>query len=201
MKRYWPRVFRHHSGMSVPEIMVAMAIFAIVLSSVAQMIRHTVRYYNTHVQATEIQQQAIQAAQWISQEMQEGSYRSVISAPAPSPHIIFGSPRDVDGKLSFEDEVMLWQKFVCYYVTSMKGESLLARGELAFEKPAKAAPPVPSAITMDSFLDPSARQRVMARHIESIGVEVLDSAEIEIKANLNDGAFTLTLKTSVEMGN
>jgi hypothetical protein len=183
------------------EIMVAMAIFAIVMTSVAQIIRHTVRFYNTHVRAIEVQQQAIQAARWITQEMEEGSYQSVSSVFTPSPHVIFGSPRNLDGKLEVVDGRMLWQKFVCYYVGTIKGDQVLKRGELLFQKAAQAPPPIPTSITLSSFEKPGATERIIARHIESISVTLSDSAKIEIKANLDNGAFTLKLQTRVEMGN
>lgn len=181
--------------------MVAMAIFGIVMASVAQIIRHTLRFYNTHVRAVEVQQQAIQATRWLSSELEEGSYQSLVNLTTPTPGVIFGSPRDIDGKLRIEDDVLLWQKFVCYYVDTIKGDPVLRRGELIFDKAAKAPPPVPNTIAVSSFKDSSNKDRIIARHIESVSVNLADAAEIEIKANLDDGAFTLTLKTRVEMGN
>lgn len=178
-----------------------MALFTIVMASIAQMIRHTVRFYNTNVQATEVQQQTIQAIRWIKQEMEEGSYKSLQGLTDPTTAVVFGSPRDLDGKIQFDGDNMLWQKFVCYYVSEIQGQLVLLRGELLFDDAAKAAPPVPASLTISSFTEPGAKQRVMARHIESLTVGVTDSAELEIKANLDDGAFTLKLKTRVEMGN
>lgn len=181
--------------------MVAMAIFGIVMASVGQITRHLTRFYNTHVMALEVQQQAIQATRWLSQELEEGSYQSIVNLTTPTSAVIFGSPRDLDGKLKIEDEVLLWQKFVCYYTDKINGKPVLRRGELLFEKAAKAPPPVPDSFALSTFKDSKSKDRIMARHIESVSVTVSDSAEVEVFANLDDGAFTLKLKTNVEMGN
>lgn len=177
-----------------------MAIFGIVMASVGQITRHLTRFYNTHVAALEVQKQAIQAARWLSQELKEGSYQSVANLTTPASAVIFGSPRDLDGKLKFLDESMLWQKFVCYYADEIDGQLVLRRGELLFEKAAQAPPPVPDSIGLSSF-ESSAKDRIMARHIESIAVTVSDSAEIEVKANYGNGAYVLKLQSNVEMGN
>ena len=181
--------------------MVSMAIFALVLASLSGLIRHTVRFYTIQVRATEVQQQALQATRWLSQELQEGSYQSIDNRTAPSSAVIFGSPRDEDDHLNFSGNVMLWQKLVCYYVDKVEGKPVLKRGVLQFESPAHAPPPIPTSMTSATFQGTDAPQRLMARDIDSVQVTVADSAEIVIQASVEDGAFVLKLKTRVEMGN
>lgn len=178
-----------------------MGVFALVMASLSGLIRHTIRFYNTQVRATEVEQQAIQATRWLSQELGEGSIESIANLPAPESAVVFGSPRDKDNLLQFDNGVMLWQKFVCYYVDKAGGTSILKRGVLEFGEPAYAPPPVPDSITISTFQGTDVSERVMARHIENLKVNVTDSAEIEIKASLDDGAYTLKLTTRVEMVN
>lgn len=177
-----------------------MGVFAIVMTSLASLIRHTVRFYNTQVMANEVQQQAILATRWLSQELDEGSITSIKSLATPTQAVIFGSPRDKANQLRFDGETKLWQKFVCYYIHSLDGKSVLLRGVLEFDSPAHAPPPVPSTITVTSFVGTDVSERIMARHINSIQATIDESVELSITASLDDGAYTLKLTTRVEMG-
>lgn len=178
-----------------------MGVFAIVMASLSGLIRHTLRFYNIQVMATEVEQQAIQAIRWIGQELGEGSVESLANLPPPEHAVVFGSPRDKDNVLQFDNERMLWQKFVCYYVDKIEDTSILKRGVLEFDEPAYAPPVVPPTISISTFQGADVSERVMARHIEELKVNVSDNVEIEIKASLDEGAYTLKLASRIEMMN
>jgi len=137
-------------GFSLIELVVTSALLLFLTGGITLVTMNGMRYFRLGYAYQTAQQQALVAMRKLVDELQNSRRDSVSSSssPSPEPHLVFLSARppepttgalvhDVDGRL-------LWQKWVCYYLTT---DRQLVRTERPLDEtpPGLIVPPLPAA--------------------------------------------------------
>lgn len=200
LKRSLCRDIEKKRGLSIAELLVSMALFGLVMSGVAYLIRETIRYYNVNLVGIEIQQQALMAMNAVRNDFVEASassFRTEVSG------FVFGLPRDQENKLIYKEDTgdLLWHQLVCYYTIKRNGVWTLERSKLYLGSPSEGPPELTFEDSIASFqINEAASPRVIARHVEALTCTLTNPTRVSLKANYGQGAFVLKLQTEINLG-
>ena len=198
-----PRTSRS-PGLSVPEVLIACALFSMVLASLAYIMREGIRFFNNHNTALEVQQQCLQAMDRLGSELGEASLSCFegtrISSP-PESGLIWGSFKDENSvtKTDLLTGEPMWQKHIGYYTARSDGKPILLRKEIKLTSPTTDIPPVYPFLDFKS--DTGTATAVVARHIVELTSTSSNPTKIEMKADYQNGRFTLKLQTYILLQN
>lgn len=131
-------------------MLVTSILFVIVVGMVLTVFVECLQYYALTDDATTLTQSGQTAAMRIRDELEESDLYSIHIDTSP-PGIVFATPRGPNG-FDFDPTTgaLRWQRYVCYYVDTMRGVSTLVRKEIPISA-------VPSSLPTSPPLIPSTR--------------------------------------------
>ncbi|MEW6283399.1 MAG: hypothetical protein AB1758_32620, partial [Candidatus Eremiobacterota bacterium] len=135
-------------GVSLLETLIAAGLLALLLTYVYQFLVAATRYQKGCMAALELQKQSLTGMSALTAELSESAYASVKDDP---PGLIFASPRDANGKVSYDGSGrVLWRCWVGYYPDMVNGRPCLVRKTLPINPPG-ATPPSPDGQSTAAF--------------------------------------------------
>ena len=159
-------------GLSLVEMMIYMTLLVLIAGSALIVVVMANRFFNSTIDNNAVQREAQITMLRISHELEESKQGKVLVEPEG---IIFLSPRTKKEEFNYDyggDGLLVWQKWVCYYVDSQGGKQKLCRAE-AYLKDPTTDPPDPTLTTAD-FKNLSTRPEIVAHDL--LAFEVEDSA-------------------------
>ncbi|MBI2252049.1 MAG: prepilin-type N-terminal cleavage/methylation domain-containing protein [Armatimonadetes bacterium] len=115
-----------NKGSSLIEVLVYIALFSIVFSSIYMIFIMALRYYYTTKSGIEVQQGAILAVYKLSKELNESSLASLKIYRTTSPKgIVFMSIRNPasGNQIQYSSGSLIWYKYVCFYIETDPADS------------------------------------------------------------------------------
>ncbi|MCA9795864.1 MAG: prepilin-type N-terminal cleavage/methylation domain-containing protein [Candidatus Eremiobacteraeota bacterium] len=163
-------------GISLAELMVAIAILAFLLTGLYLILVAGAGYFRKGSVAATVHQQARLGLRKLTVEIENSQTQSIYAADAPVPYLIMPSadaPRPAQaGQWTLTAGRLTWQKWVCFWLDNDQ----LVRAELVVPPLPAEDLPVPADPDYPAFGDFSAAPReVLARHIYDLDFTV-DSA-------------------------
>lgn len=163
--------FKRKKGMTLPEVIVYSVLIGLVLTGIYGILTSSMTYYRITEIRSDLQQNAIRAISGILGEMM-GTPRSsiVMSSTAPS-GVFFVTSRKDDGNHEFDSSGMLiWQKWVCYYLESNNSGSYnLIRKEVPLGSPSSTPGTAPYS-TVAQFATANLQRHTVSRNIKSMSI-------------------------------
>lgn len=173
-------------GFTLPEMVVAVSVFAAVAILVGTLFVVNERLYATSSAQVNVMSSNMQGIGKLRQELQESDFASFAVSVSPNA-VIFASARNSSGQFQIASSGAnagkpWWQKWVCYYLISQPGSSwfMLVRKEgsppafpSANSLPQSGAnagntPPAPPAAWLSNFQSYNAQYRVIAQDVQSL---------------------------------
>lgn len=161
-----------HKGFTLPEIMVYIALVAILFTGISSLLISAMRYHRTAEKIADLQHNALIALSNLSADMSESSPDAIKIDALDSTWVIFASPKHITtGNHSFDAKGdMKWQKWVGYYlVPQADGTKNLVKKEFPID-PATTAPGNPPYTTESALRTANGATRIIARGVESFTV-------------------------------
>ena len=201
MKRSSPNRPSGSAGLTLIELMISMALAALLMTSVYAVLKAAVRYYLNSNKAVDVQQSALLATSAVSTELMETNMGAILEDITADRFVTFGSPRDVRGEVpATTDGQMLWQKYICYWAEAEGEISALFRKEEPFT-PTPDVPVVPGTFTMDHFKGLPGPARRITEHIYSLDVRRTSVVEMYVGAEDRDKKFRVVIYTKLKPRN
>lgn len=196
------------AGGSLTEMAVCAGLVGLCMLCVAQILAAGTRYFNSANKATDLQSSCLLTATELLNELSESNMSSVHSVTPPPDQpgegVVFCSPRDKTGKVSFSGTAMIWQKWVAYYTvnTGAAGWHLVRKEELMTSSVPVTAPPfVPQERYLAYWRDLPDPGRQVARYIYDVTVERTDLLFITLGAQDETGEYRVKVQTKVKTRN
>lgn len=132
-------------------MLVTSFLFVIVVGMVLTVFVECLQYYAVIDDVTTLTQSGQTAAMRIRGELEESDLYCIHIDTSP-PGIVFATPRTSDGRFDYDPTsgALRWQRYVCYYVDTVRGISTLVRKEIPIAA-------VPSSLPTSPPLIPSTR--------------------------------------------
>ena len=166
------------------------------------------RFYLRVRGQTEVQKNALISLRWLSKDLAEGAPLSFKHYNPDNPSIttthnglVFGSPKDLDERVNYNDQGrLLWNSVTAYYIDPETGQ--LYRAKQLLDKPANQAPQIQDDIHHVDILAASEFRRVIARKAIDIDTKQgIQSVEVKLRFRDEELGFGLTVQTRLEMKN
>lgn len=204
-------------GATLTELIVAIGLMGIISVLVSVMMQNGSKYLrNTRIQL-ELQRGALIALNWMSKDVAEGSpvafhVEEWGSDPTPPivpptcvnpPGVVFASPRDAGGQVSYSGTNIEWNSLICYYV-DLADEGKLYRVSESMPTAIEAPLIDPTSQSTDYFdaNRTSLNNRILARHIDYFDVKRLTTGiQIRLQASDPAGQFSILTETLVHPRN
>lgn len=188
-------------GLSIPELLIACGLFAMVTTAIATVLREGTRFFNTHSTALEVQQQCLQAMDRVSLELSEAStssYRSYRTASQSG--LVWGSLKNGEGNTTVDPVTgePQWHKHIGYYTDKSGDIPLLIRKEALLDEPVTTPPPP---LTVPELENAAGKKAVVARHIVELYSSNTNPAKLTLKADYMSSRFTMKLHTFILLRN
>lgn len=199
-------------GLSIPELLIACGLFAMVTTAIATVMREGIRFFNTHSTALEVQQQCLQAMDRVSLELSEASVSSYKSyRTASQSGLVWGSLKNGEGETTVDPNTgePQWHKYIGYYTDKsgdipllIRKEVPLMRQESPLDEPVPApvtTPPPP--LTVPELESADGNRAVVARYIVELYSSNSNPTKLTLKADYMSGRFTMKLHTFILLRN
>lgn len=166
------------------------------------------RFYLKVRGQTEIQKNALISLRWLSKDLAEGAPLSFRHYDPDNPSIttshnglVFGSPKDLDEKVSYNLQGrLLWNSVIAYYIDPDTQQ--LFRAKQLLDEPVNQAPQIQDDIHHVDILAGAESRRVIAREAVDINTKQgIQSIEVKLKFRDRKLGFGLTVQTRLEMKN
>ncbi|MEW6277116.1 MAG: hypothetical protein AB1758_00735 [Candidatus Eremiobacterota bacterium] len=186
-------------GVTLPEMLVAGALMLVVLSGLTWLLLLSYRYQRSLALSLELQETTLTAVAALSREVSESNPASLRSEASPV-GIVFGSPRDLAGRLRTNDQGrLMWHKYVCIYVAYLNGVACLCRREELLPAPQDSPPVLPPDKTVAYFVGQSTPVTVLARRVDLFEVTGSSPAKfrLAVAARLYDQDYRVETQIDV----
>lgn len=193
-------------GASLIEIVVSIAVFSLVLVSLAKIMNAGYEQYWIASGSLEVQKAALTGTQLMVAELTQSNMDSVeIVDPLPRPDktvpafddIVFALPDDLNGERHYSNRgVVEWWSFVSYYTQEVNGVRSLLRSSMASPSPTTEVP-VPSVLGITSAtVQASAAPRMIMTGVGNFDLEQReDLVRIELTGIFQQrGTFSITIR-------
>lgn len=172
-------------GTTLVEVSIASGLLGLVVLCMYWVMAEGSRYVRVTNATIEIQEQALASLARLTDELAETNVNCL--KVQDDVGILFGSPRDADGRLQFDAAGRpLWMKLIAYYRDQIDGVDVFVRKEkmlvTATPDPPDFVDTVPSVAT-----DRSLPARVIARHTRQFTATLSNPVDITLEARLVDG--------------
>lgn len=187
---------------SLIELLIAASLIFLVLLCATQLLVSCFRHYREVDSAAQVHQLAVASMMRMERSLRDGSRTSyqIFSSP---PGIVFGSPRQSDGSLSFDPDSLqpLWPKVMCFYLEPESGTRFRLIQKEEFLSPAVDTPPsIDSSRSTAHFQSNVSGGSVLTRGVEELLFTESDTLEIKLRVTdvSNEGSSSES-KFSVEV--
>ena len=188
--------------MSLAEVLVAMALFGMISTSIALLVNAAATYARRAETRAELQRTSLYVLSSLSRELVETSADCVAYAPTTAlrPGVVFASPRGIDGQVGYSaSHRLLWKTWVAFYWDRDTGLLYRAMEEISPATPFKPNP-VSLLVTVESLAGSAgASRRVLARRVSEFSAEgnreVTVALEVEVVQG--DSRSALTTRTAI----
>lgn len=203
-------------GASIIELMVAVALLGGLTALAASLIRHGSNYLRTTTAQLDTQKDALLALNWMLRDLSEaspvaihtnswGSPHEPPQAPLPGPPrgVVFASPRDANGQVSYGGTAIQWNSRVCYFLDIPGGGNLyrVVKTHPAESLPRLINPNNEDTSDFQSNLS-SLPHRILAQNVSYLDVQRQAAGiEIKLEAANSDRSFTVYVSTLVHPKN
>lgn len=201
--------------MTLMELIVSSALVLLLMGMVWMLLQLGSKFYLKVRAQSEIQTNALIALRWMSKDLAEGAPRSFRHYSPDSQTrssinngIVFGSPKDLDDKVSYSDSGrMLWSAINAYYIDSETNEFF--RLKTPISEKTTIAPRIEDELYHIDLLASSTssaggevRRRVIARMATELEI-IQGVQEVEVVLTFRDESlgYGLTVRTMMEMKN
>ena len=180
-RRSWPIPRRRTEGHTLVEVLVAAGIMLLVLLCTCHMLVSSLSFYAVERTATELQQGALGPLARLSRELAEADPYAVRVDTSPA-GIVFASPRDSQGRFTFDASTnLMWQRYICYYVTTVNGSQALVRKEMALSAPRNTPPPL--VYSTSSFQSLNAPLVAVGWNVVAFSVSGFNPVQVSLTTN------------------
>jgi hypothetical protein len=185
--------------MSLAEVLIAAALFAMISTSIALLLKEALSYTRRAEARGELQRTSLFVLSNLAREVAESSSDCLkFSADPDLPGFIFGSPRGADDQVLYVNNLLQWQGWVGVFLRP--DQNLLIRAYRPLPS-AVAFKPNPDTVNLAGLAagGGDSRTRVLARGVSSFsasgGREVLIAMSVEVGEG--DKVSVLTTRTAV----
>lgn len=117
-------------GTTLIEMLVYIFLFLLVFIGIHRIFNSATQYYYLSIASVDVQQSALSASYRLSRELSESALSSIKLYNTTPKGIVFMSPRDSAGTISFQtaspyEGEVYWYKYVAYYLDTDPGDSSL----------------------------------------------------------------------------
>lgn len=170
---------RAERGTTLVELLVCSALLGLLMTGVLAVIVANNQYLRNSEARLEMQREAMQSLSQMTRELAESDRYAVTVEPDA---MVFASPRDLHGKITFDSRGRLqWHKYVCYYRDpNMDGTGVacLVRKVIGLPAPAIDVPPAPLVPVVRD--NPSLTPKVVAHNVDSFTPVVTPAGPVEL---------------------
>lgn len=196
--------------------MVAIALLGGLTALAASLIRHGSNYLRTTTAQLDLQKDTLLALNWMLRDLSEASPVAIHTNAWGSPHVppqppvagpprgvVFASPRDANGEVSYGGTAIQWNSRVCYFLDIPAGGKLY---RVVKTHPAESLPRLINPNTEDTSDFQSnlsnLPHRMLAQNISYLDVQRQAAGiEINLEAANSDRSFTVYVSTLVHPKN
>lgn len=190
-------------GLTLPEVLVAMALFGMVSTAIALLLNAALSYTRRAETRAELQRAALFALNGVAREIAESSSDSlrVGSGGGEPVGLVFGSPRGADDQVEYQNNRLLWKSWIAVYWDQPQG--LLMRSRRLLDTPSPFKPdPSPQGLDVGTALMagmPPANQRVLTRRVSDLVIEAGREVKLTLQVEVaEEGTVSrLTTQTAV----
>lgn len=193
--------FIRQRGSSLVELIVSMALFALLSLSIGTLTRNGLEYLRMAELRAELSRQSLFALSSVSRELVESNTDAIRpAATGEPPGIVFASPRSATGGITYVNNRLQWNRWVCVYWDQPRG--LVLRVVEEFASPTTFIPdpsPVGSNKSVTA-LSALAATRSLARGVTDFEVQStgkLITLSLEVQAGTGDRIAKLSTQTTV----
>lgn len=166
------------------------------------------RFYHKVRSQSDVQRSALLALRWLSKDLAEGAPLSFRHYDPDNAAInternglVFGSPKDLDEKVTYNDKGRLqWNSVIGYYIEEETGD--LFRVKVPLPTTRVQAPQIEDSLYHIDLLAQNPDRRMVARKAVDIQTEQgIQDVEVLLRFRDNDLGHGLSVKTRLEMKN
>jgi len=190
------------------ELMVSSGLVLVFMGLIWGMLQAGSRFYLKVRGQTDVQKNALLALRWISKDLAEGaplSFRhySPEHPTVPSVHdgIVFGSPKDLDGRVHYDESGnLLWTSVIGIYIDPVS--KTLYRTKYALPDHLSVAPQIDDSVHHVDLLAEIPERRKLAENIVKIEtIQGPGNVRIKLRCRNEELGFGLSVQTLLEMKN
>jgi hypothetical protein len=189
-------------GFTLVEVFVSLALTALLLVSLAQVIHSCWRYLNQTTLTTELQQACVIGTSRLVTELLESDGVSIRGDSLQQRYVSFGCARNAKGDTTFSAAGDLqWHSYTGYYIMPDGDEWVLYRKEKPLDAPQDFPPTIPNnydEVFWNGF--PAARSMV-AKRIYYLDVVSSTTVDVILAAKSRDNQFNVNIKTKLKARN
>jgi hypothetical protein len=195
-------------GLSIVELLVASTLVLLIMGEVWMMLRAGGQFYLRVKSQTETQRSALIALRWLSKDLAEGAPLSFRHYDPDNPSItttrngiVFGSPKDIEEAVSYDERGrLLWTTVTGYYIDP--DTNVLYRTKLPLTEIDATAPRILDTVHHIDVLATLVQRRPIAHHVIDIETEQGPSnVRIRLKCRDEKLGYGLSVSTRLEMKN
>lgn len=184
-------------GASLVELLIAMAVFGLISSMLALLVRNGLAYMQRAQDRAELQRLSLFLLSSLSAEIAESSPDCIrYSDLGTSPGIVYATPRGSNNLVEYADNRLIWKKWVGVWWDQASG--LILRSELPLPSSTTFKPdPGPSGYdrSVASMQTSGYDKRILTRNVSDFSVEGEREVRISLQIEVNQGLHRSRLTT------
>lgn len=192
---------KRQSGLSLVELLIAIALFGLISTYIAALVRYGFTYLQRAQDRAELQRVSLFLLSSLSSELSESSPDCIrYATPAETPGLVFASPRGTDDQVDYLNSRLLWKKWIAVWWDQENRQ--VVRAESALSSPTVFKPdPSPAGFdrSVGSFSSVITGRRVLTRNVSNFQVEGDREVRISLEVEVNQGQrrSRLTTRTGI----
>jgi hypothetical protein len=187
---------RRSNGTTLIELIIASGLIFLILFSATNLLIACFRHYREVDTAAQVHQLAVTSMTRMERALRDGSKSSFQVFTSP-PGIVFGSPRQSDGSLSFDPDSLqpLWPKLVCFYLEPDGTRFRIVKKEEYLGTASDRPPTIGASSNTAHFQSNVTGGALLARGVEELTFTGTDTLEIKLRVTdvSDEGASTEAL--------
>jgi hypothetical protein len=195
-------------GATLIELIVASLLVTLLMGELWMLLQTGSRFYLKARSQSDLQRHALIALRWMSTDLAEGAPLSFRHYDPDNPSMdterngfVFGSPKDMDGEVVYDDEGRLsWNSVVGYYIESEGGD--LFRVRVPTPEATSSAPQILDEFySVDVIADAPSKRKVAENAYDIDIVQGIQDVSVKLRFRDEDLGHGLTVRTRLEMKN
>lgn len=187
---------RQQKGLTLPELLIAMALFGLISTYIALLIKAGFGYLRQAEEKAELQRNSLFVLSLMTKEIAESSADCIRYGGGTDPEgLVYASPRSMAGEVSYDNGHLLWKRWVCIYWDSDSRTVVKVAEPLAAETTFKPDPVGQSKTVLGMSTANLPYRRVLARNVSGFHAEGDRQVTISLEVELNQGERRRRLST------